>query len=122
MGVTGGGLYSEEEIFEGSDMMNKWNEAKEWPEIYRLKGLLGERTNVSSHAINNSSQSLDLTSVLPGSSRRAARSGSEDEEDMDPEAAAEEMDNADVDMEVFSYSNIYKRSTTRCYTSMAARC
>ncbi|KAF6227523.1 hypothetical protein HO173_012263 [Letharia columbiana] len=93
MGVTGGGLDSEEEITAGTPMMDKWKAAQEvCPEFYRLKIMLGERMNVSTHTINNSGQSIDLTSVLPGSSRRAARSASDNEVTTHSDAAAEEED------------------------------
>ena len=89
-------------------MMGKWKEAeKECPEFYRLKHLLGDRTNVSTHTVNNSRQSLDLESIQPGSSRRAAsaRTGSEDKAEMDPDAAAEEesdMHDAEGDEDVIA--------------------
>ena len=72
IGVTGDRLDSEEEIAASTPMVDKWNKARnEYPDFYRLKNLLSEHINISSHTINNSGQSINLTSVLPSNSRQS---------------------------------------------------
>ena len=85
---------------------------EEMPWICLLKKLLGERTNVNNHTINNSSQSIDLTSVPPDNSRRAARSGSENQADVDPEAATEKDMDAEGDENVIAKIGVPKIAVT----------
>ena len=60
-------LASEGAISAGTEMNNRWHAGKmECPEFDRPKHLLGERMNVSNHAINDSAQSFDLTNNQHG--------------------------------------------------------
>ncbi|KAI5777174.1 hypothetical protein EDC01DRAFT_636106 [Geopyxis carbonaria] len=66
MGETGAGLGGADEITEGSDLANKWEEIqKECPYFYTLRNLLGERPNISEPCRANGTTQLDLSSLDP---------------------------------------------------------
>lgn len=101
LGVTGGGLKSERELKPDSALIERWVEAKKTcPQFYRLKLLLGERTNVSSYTINDSSEDLDITALDPRGRRRGIEIiGFEEEEDNDPKGHLDLDAEHDLDIE-----------------------
>lgn len=68
LGVTGAGLNHETDIWEdekGDKLRNIWTTVKQsCPYFYALKPLLGERMLVTDHAIHNSIDHIDTSSLL----------------------------------------------------------
>lgn len=68
LGVTGGGLNHEDEIWQdekGQKVRDKWEEVKKsCPYYYDLKRLLGERLIATDHAVQNSTDPVDTSGVM----------------------------------------------------------
>ena len=68
LGVTGGGLNHEDEIWKdekGQKVRDKWEEVKKsCPYYYELKRLLGERLIATDHAVQNSTDPVDTSGVM----------------------------------------------------------
>ncbi len=68
LGVTGGGLNHEDEIWQderGQKVRDKWEEVKKsCPYYYDLKRLLGERLIATDHAVQNSTDPVDISGVM----------------------------------------------------------
>lgn len=61
LGVTGAGLPHEDDIYEGSYIMDKWHEVRVLcPWFYRMKILVGGRFDDIGAAITNSGEDIDL--------------------------------------------------------------
>lgn len=91
LGVTGAGLDHETEIWKderGDNLRNMWHEIKKFcPYYYALKPLLGERLVVTDHAITNSTDAIDTSSLLRSRSKVVALIGAESEEDENSETS-----------------------------------
>ena len=89
LGVTGAGLDHKTEIWEdkrGDNLQNVWHEVKKFcPYYYALKPLLGERLVVTDHAITNSIDAIDTSSLLRSCSKVVAPIDAESEEDKNGE-------------------------------------
>ena len=65
LGVTGGGCYYEEEIWDKGPVRDKWEELKKTcPYYFCLRRLMGERTNIATHAITNSATGLNMRDLF----------------------------------------------------------
>lgn len=93
LGVTGAELDSETTIWEGEKgdkLRNLWHEVQKFcPYYYALKPSLGEYLRVTDHAITNSTDVMDTSSLLRSRSRIAAEieAGSEEDEDRETDIA-----------------------------------
>lgn len=93
LGVTGAELDSEATIWEGEKgdkLRNLWHEVQKFcPYYYALKPPLGEHLRVTDHAITNSTDVMDTSSLLRSRSRIAAEieAGSEEDEDRETDIA-----------------------------------